>query len=137
MQVTFKLLDKEHKLNRSLQDSAVKLFEKLDRYVPEPTQLDLRAEHIHSTRKGKTHYVHVAVAVTKEPRTFHAEALAEDFRTAFDRLYKKTERYLRKRHDKLIKKSRNAERKIRIRDWLSSTLSTPRRLLGRFRRRRE
>ncbi len=134
MQLTLQLLDKEHRISRKIQEAALKQFEKLERYVPEHTQLDLRLEHIHSARKGQTHYVHVAVAIPKEPRTFHADASAEDFRTALDRLYNKTDKYLRRRHDKLIRQHRDAERKVRVSDRLRATLSAPKRLLARIRR---
>lgn len=135
MKMTLQLLDKEHKISRKIQEAALKQFEKLERYVPESTQLDLRLEHIHSARKGKTHYVHVAVAIPKEPRTFHAEALAEDFRTALDRLYNKTSQHLGRRHDRLIRRNRDAERKLQVGERLRQTLSAPRRILERIQRR--
>lgn len=133
MRIQLQLLDKEHKVSRKIQEAALKQFEKLERYVPELTQLDLRLEHIHSARKGKTHYVHVAVSIPKEPRTFHADASAEDFRTALDRLYNKIDKHLRRRHDKLIRQHRDAERKMRVGDQLRATLSAPKRLLARIR----
>ncbi|MBI4023123.1 HPF/RaiA family ribosome-associated protein [Candidatus Berkelbacteria bacterium] len=136
MRVTLQLLDKEHKVSRKIQEAAVTQFQKLERYVPDPSHVDLRLEHIHSARKGKTHYVHVSVAVPKEPRTFHAEALAEDFRTALDRLYHKAETHVRRRHEKLVRQQRSSLRKEHIAARLRATLSAPKRLLGSIRRSR-
>ncbi|MBI4032112.1 HPF/RaiA family ribosome-associated protein [Candidatus Berkelbacteria bacterium] len=137
MRLELQVLDTEHKLNRSVRDHATQLFGKLDRFLPDTaSRIDLRLDHIHHGRKGKTHYVHVAVAIPKEPRTFHVEVLAEDFRTALDRLYKKTERYLRKRHEKRIQRHRSAERKAQVNDWVHATLSAPKRLLERIARKR-
>lgn len=137
MRFTLLLLDDDHKVNRSVRDHAEKLFRKLERFLPDDaSRVELRLEHIPSVRKDTTHYVHVAVAVPKEPHTLHAEVVAADFRTALDRLYGKTEKQLRRRHEKRIQRSRSSERKQRVNDWLHTTLSAPRRLLGRLRRRR-
>ena len=135
MKLEFRILDRKHKVNRSVQDAALRQFQKLDRFVPEATHVDLRLDHVHRARKGRTHYAHIAVAIPQEATTFHAEVAAEDFRTALDTLYAKAEQYLQRRHERLIQRSRNAERKERIVAKLSKLLSAPRRLLHFPRRR--
>lgn len=134
MRVDLKVLDNKQRLNRTVQDAAIKQFQKLERYLPDAAHIDLRLELITSQRKGKTHYAHVAVAIPREPRTFHAEATETDFRTALDRIYGKAEKHLRRRHDKLDRLKRDSERKGTVNDWLSQTLSAPKRLLGKFRK---
>ena len=136
MHLELQLLQSDLKLNRTIREHASELFSKLDRYLTDPaSRVDLRLELIRNQRKGQTHYVHVAVAVPREPHTFHAEALAEDFRTALDRLYGKAERYLRRRHKKLTRAKRDSERKEKVSQWIQDSLTAPRRLLGRFFRR--
>ncbi|MGI6103449.1 MAG: HPF/RaiA family ribosome-associated protein [Patescibacteria group bacterium] len=135
MKLELRILDKQHRVNRSVQEAALRQFQKLERYLPAASHVDLRLDHVHRARKGRTHYAHVAVAIPYEATTFHVEVAAEDFRTALDRLYDKAERYLRKRHDRLIERSRSAERKERIAARISALLSAPKRLL-RFPRRR-
>lgn len=134
MKVQLVILSKQEKLNRAAQEGAIKLFQRLDKYLPDLAQVAVRLELITSHRKGKTHYAHVSVAVPGEPRTFHAEALAEDFRTACDRIYGKAERHVRRWHERLIKSRRSADRKDTVGNWLHKTLSAPKRLLSRFRR---
>ncbi|MBI4185674.1 HPF/RaiA family ribosome-associated protein [Candidatus Berkelbacteria bacterium] len=135
MKVELVVLASAERLNRSVQEEAIRQFQKLERYVPEAAQVDLRLELIKSHRKGKTHYAHVAVAIPGEPRTFHAEAIAEDFRTALDRIERKAEAHLRRWHDKRTRARRDGERKGRVTAWLQATLSAPSRLLNRIRRR--
>lgn len=134
MKVQLVILNKQEKLNRAAQEGATKLFQKLDKYLPDIAQVDIRLELITSHRKGKTHYAHVSVAIPGEPKTFHAESIAEDFRTACDRIYGKAEKHVRRWHERLIKSRRGADRKNTVGTWLQRTLSAPKRLLGRFRR---
>lgn len=134
MKLQLVALNKQEKLNRAAQEGALKLFQKLDKYLPELAHVDVRLELITSHRKGRTHYAHVSVAIPGEPKTFHAEALAEDFRTACDRIYGKAEKHVRRWHERLVKSRRDGERKSTVGNWLHQTLSAPKRLLGRFRR---
>lgn len=133
MRVTLTVLEKTQHVNNGVRDAALKQFQKLERYVPEATHVDIRLDLIKGQRKGRTHYAHVSVAVPREPRTFHAEAIEEDFRTALDRLYDRAEKYLRRRHDKLSRMKRDDERKGKLVDWIQRTFSAPKRLLGKFR----
>jgi len=134
MKLNLIVLDTSQKLNRSVQEGALKQFQKLEKYLPDLAQVDIRLELITSHRKGRTHYAHVSVALPGEPRTFHAEYVAEDFRTALDRIYGKAESHLRRWHDKLIKSHRDGERKESVGSWLLATFSAPKRLLGKIRR---
>ncbi len=134
MKLNLVILTKEEKLNRGVQEGAVKQFQKLERYLPEAAQVDVRLELITRHRRGKTHYAHVSVAIPGEPRTFHTEALAPDFRTALDRIYGKTERHLSRWHDRQIKTRHRGDRKSIVGSWLHATLSAPKRLLGSLRR---
>ena len=136
MKVELVVLDPVQRLNRSVQEEAIKQFRKLERYLPEAAQIDLRLELIKSHRRGKTHYAHVSVAIPGEPRTFHTESIREDFRTALDRIYGKTEAHLSRWHDKRTRAKRDGERKERVNTWLRATLSTPSRLLHQLRIRR-
>lgn len=133
MRLELHVLDTEHKLNRSIREHALQLFRKLERFLPdEASRVDLRLEHLHSARKGQTHYVHIAVAIPREPRTFHAEVVANDFRTGLDRLYVKAEKHLRRRRERRIQRHRSGERKAKIAEWVHNTLGAPKRLLDRF-----
>lgn len=134
MKVQLIILSKQERLNRSVQEGAIRQFQKLERYLPEAARVDVRLDLISRHRKGQTHYAHVSVAIPGEPRTFHAEALTQDFRTALDRIASKTERHLRRWHDRLVKSRRSGDRKSVVGTWLRATLSVPKRLLGRFRR---
>lgn len=135
MKLELRVLDREHSINRSIRESALRQFQKLERYLPDLAAVDLRLDHIHRARKGKTHYAHIAIAIPHEPTTFHAEVCAEDFRTALDRLYEKAERQVKRRQDRIVGRSRNADRKERIATQLSALLSAPKRLLRLSKRR--
>lgn len=134
MKVQLVILNKEERLNRAVQEGAIKQFQKFDKYLPDAAQVDVRLDLIKSHRKGKTHYAHVSVAIPGEPKTFHAESIAEDFRTALDRIFGKTEKHLRRWHDRLIKARRSFDRKEDVGNWLRKTLTAPKRLLSRFSR---
>jgi ribosome-associated translation inhibitor RaiA len=136
MRVEVRSRDKTHKLNRSLINSVEQLFQKLDRYVGDPAYIEITLEHLHSRRKGGTHYAHGSATIPGEPTTFHTQALAEDFRTASDKVYSKMERHLRQRHTKLTRTRLGASRRAKIDRWIHDSLHAPQRLLLNLRPRR-
>lgn len=136
MHLTIRPRDRQDKLNRSLLASIEQRFAKLDRFIPESGNVDIQLEHIQSRRHGKTHYVHATATIPGEPTTLYVEALAENFRTACDRVYEKLERQLTRHHDRVVRQRRRNDQKESVRTWLHETLSKPRRLLDRLKRRR-
>ena len=136
MRIEVRSRDKAHKLNRSLVGSVEQLFQKLDRYVGDPAYIEITLEHLHSRRKGGTHYVHGTATIPGEPTTFHTQALAEDFRTAADKVYAKMERHLRQRHTKLTRTRLGAARRAKTERWLKEAIQGPQRLLSNLRPRR-
>ncbi len=136
MRVEVRSRDRAHKLNRSLVVWAEQLFQKLDRYAADPAYVEVTMEHLHSKKKGGTHYVHGTAVIPGEPTTFHVQVLAEDFRTGCDKVYDKLERHLRKRSSKHLRTRLGAARREKMDRWLKQTLDAPQRLLKRIRPRR-
>lgn len=132
MRVEVRSRDTSHKLNRSLVSWIEQLFHKLDRYVSDPAYIEVTLEHLHSKRKGGTHYVHALAAVPGEPTTFHAEVLREDFRTACDKVFSKMEHHLRRRRNKVVRAARGVARREKVSRMFQETLHAPRRLLERI-----
>lgn len=137
MRVEVRSRDTTHKLNRSLIASLEQLFRKLDRYVGDPAYIEIRLEHLHSRRKGGTHYVHGSATIPGEPTTFHTQVLAEDFRTAADKVYSKMERHLRQRSNKLTRTRLGAARREKMDRWFRDSIQAPARLLSNLRPRRK
>jgi ribosomal subunit interface protein len=133
MRVDVRSRDKSHKLNRSLLFSIEQLFQKLGKFAKDPAYIEVTLEHLHSRKKGGTHYVHASAVIPGEPTTFHAESLAEDFRTACDKVFDKMERHLKKRGNKLTRMERSAARRGKIDRWMRDTLHAPGRLLTKLR----
>ncbi len=128
---------KGDKINRSILEAGEKLFWKLEDILPETAMVDVMLEHLKNQhRKGKSHYVHVSVAIPGVGRTFHAEVLTDDFRTGLDRVYSRVSRYTHRWHAKSVKLARKRDRaaKSNVRNWLHATLSKPSRFFSKFRK---
>lgn len=124
------------KLNRSIVEAGLKLFQKLESSLPEVTMVTVDLESLTSHKKGRTHYVHVTLSIPGEPRTFHAEALAEDFRSGLDKCFARTQKFVRHWHGKSIKLTRRRDRQAKagVNHWLHAKLSKPHRFFGKFRK---
>jgi|GEM_PF-3936705 len=124
------------KLNRSVLDSGEKLFRKLGDLLPDAAMITVDLELVTHHKKGRTHYVHATVAIPGEPRTFHAEALSEDFRSGLDKTFARTQQFVRRWHGRSIKLARRRDRQAKgeATTWLHGTLSKPRRFFRRFRK---
>ena len=124
------------KINRSILEAGDKLFRKLKDLLPDAAMIDVSLENLVRHKKGRTHYVHASLVVPGEPRTFHAEALTEDFRTGLDRTYARVSQFARRWHSKSIKLARQRDRaaKSSVRSWLHATLSKPSRFFSKFRK---
>lgn len=111
MKLEVRARDKEHNLNKSTLQAIDKMFSKLSKFMPENGLIEVRLEHLHNKRKGKTHYVHATATIPGEPSTFHIEVVGDDFRTASDKAYGKLSKKLSRRHAKLIRQPRGESRK--------------------------
>ena len=127
---------KGDKINRSVLESGEKMFRKLEGMLPEAAMIDVDLEHLPRHKKGHTHYVHVTVTIPGEPRTFHAEALAVDFRSGLDKSFARSQKFVRRWHSTETKLARKRDRqaKVKTRSWLHASLSKPRKFFAKFRK---
>ena len=125
---------KGEKINKSVVESGEKLFRKLSELLPEAAMIDIDLEHLVRHKKGETHYVHATVTIPGEPRTFHAECLAQDFRSGLDKCFARAQKYVRRWHstDTKLARSRDRKAKEKTQTWLHLKLSKPRRFFGKF-----
>lgn len=124
------------KLNRSVIEAGEKLFGKLADVLPDAAAITVDLENLTHHKKGKNHYVHATLSIPGEPRTFHAEALANDFRSGLDKTFARTQNFVRRWHGRTTKLARKRDRQAKrtTRNWLHATLSHPRRFFGKFRK---
>ena len=124
------------KINRSILEAGEKLFGKLGDFLPDAAMIDVTLENLMHHKKGRTHYTHASLVIPGEPRTFHAESLADDFRTGLDRTYARVSQFAHRWHAKSVKLARKKDRaaKASMRSWLHATLSKPSRFFAKFRK---
>ena len=124
------------KINRSILEAGEKLFSKLGDLLPDAAIIDVQLENLVRHKKGRTHYVHASLVIPGEPRTFHAESIAVDFRTGLDRTYARVTKFAHRWHGRSVKLARKRERaaKAKVGNWLHATLSKPSRFFAKFRK---
>ena len=127
---------KGEKINKSVLEAGEKLFRKLSDMLPEAAMIDIDLENLPRHKKGRTHYVHVTVMIPGESRTFHAEATEVDFRCGLDKVFSRTQKYVRRWHGTSKKLARRLDRKAKVktRTWLHVKLSKPHKFFGKFRK---
>lgn len=93
-------------INDSLQEYCEERLQKLERYIEEPTTIEVRFEDVRGGQKaGQDNLVCITVTQARIKNPFHIQKTTGDYRSSFDIARDHLERHLRRQKVKnLIKK---------------------------------